>query len=476
MLRDPSRAEVLEARLRAAGATSEELQDQVASALNMLLGLLEGKDLKYPTFDYYGRAWTLAERLTAFKPSRQSPIRLARMHSAGDALLYSMSAFWRNAERHNNSSTDQSRLSLTESDLSAAVYMRGVDPNDEGIRELWDDMNHMVQLAPGIIGVASETAALAVICVEWLLHRSSGAGDDAGKLAATLLGECVAFTAIAVTNATLQETADIQWFRKYLYFQAGGIYGSTVTEDLILAVYRSCGLPERETANEAIESCLLEVFGPSAEPVEGEPARPSIDRLCREALRHEYLHTHLPSTGDAQRNLVSSDFSPMLPATKPDAAIDLLTWHNWLMESGIVTCWWFSSLDETQADSDSLYIDVEQLYCGEVTSMTGLSLDQVFRSAVSVVYKLHRLNDLEWRLVQIKLSRRAGQCGEGLSSFRIGHGLKLESLLGTGIIRDGRVGADLIASWNQRCLASLDDAVHGYWGQCAFTPDIPIVS
>jgi hypothetical protein len=475
-LRDVGRVERIEAALRAGGEKTVEFRAQVESALDMLLRLLEGEAVVYPTFDYYARAWTLAERLAAFKPSSESPIRLGEMHNAGDAMLYAMSGFWRDVQSHADAYTNPLRPSLTESDIYTAVYLRGVDSSDEDVRELWDDMNHMVQLSPGILGVSSETAALAVICVEWLLHRSIGASDDLGKFTATLLGECVTYTAAAIANATLHEEANVQWFRKYLYFQAGSLYSSTIPQDLILAVYRSCGLPERDTAKEAIQSCLQEVFGDSAESVEQDFAQPGIDKLCREALRHDELHVHISSRGDGKRNLSASDFNPLLPPARKTAPIDASQWNTWLMRTGIVTCWWWSKIDQALPVGATEYFDIEQLYCEDLTELVGLSLEDVFRSTASIVYKLHRRSDKAWQLVHISFSRRAGQCGEGLSQFRTSKGLKLENLLGPDIIRNGRAQDELLAAWNQRCLQSLDDDLHYYWGQCAFSQDVLVAS
>lgn len=474
ILRDEDRVSRPEAQLRAWKGSNAELHEQLESALNMLLRLLEGHDAYYPTFDYYGRAWTLAERLVRFKPSAESPFRLGQIHTAGDALLYAMAAFWTNVRKH--SSTDSERPVLSEADLDFAVYVRGVDPNEEGVRELWDDMNHIVQLAPGILGLASEVAALAVISVEWLLHKETGARDATGRLAARLLGECVAFTAIAVTSASMQEEANVDWFRKYLHFQAGSIYGSTLTDDLILAVYRSCGLPERETAKEAIQSCLALVFDSAAQPTRDGSGVPSIDRLCREAVLHKELHTHMPSNGEGKKNLTASDFAPMLKPLKASGTVRVSEWHDWLAQTGIITCWWFSKLDQTEPLDPSEYIDVEQLYCGDTAGLTGLTLDQLLASTVSVVYKLHRLSDSKWRLVHLSFSRRAGKAGEGLSTFRIRRGLKFENLLTRDITRNGRVREDLIQAWNQRFLTSLDEALHTYWYHCVSATNIIVVS
>ena len=474
ILSDEDRVSGAEAQLQARRGTNGELERQLESALNMLRRLLEGHDSYYPTFDYYGRAWTLAERLERFSPSADSPFRLGQIHTAGDALLYAMSGFWQNVEKH--SRADSERPVLSEADLSFSVYVRGVDPSEEGVRELWDDMNHIVQLAPGILGLASEVAALAVICVEWLLHDQTGVRDVTGRLAATLLGECVAFAAIAITSASLQEEANIEWFRKYLHFQAGSIYGSTVNEDLILAVYRSCGMPERKTAKEAIQACLSLVFDSTAKPDSGNALLPGIDRLCREAVSHRELHTHMPSNGEGKKALLASDFAPMLKSLKVSSTIRVSEWHDWLARTGIITCWWFSNPDQTEAVGASDHIDVEQLYYGNTASMTQLSMDQLFASTVSVVYKLHRLSDSKWRLVHISFSRRDGKAGEGLSKFRIRHGLKLDRLLTNDITQNGRVKVDLVEAWNQRCLASLDEALHANWDHCVSATNISVVS
>jgi hypothetical protein len=474
ILRDTDRVLRAEAKLRAPGWTNSELEEQVESALKMLLRLLEGNDVYYPTFDYYGRAWTLAERLVRFKPSVDSPFRLGQIHTAGDALLYSMAGFWRNVEKHG--SAYPHRPVLTASDLNFAVYVRGVDPNEEGVHELWEDMNQLVQLAPGILGVASEVAALAVICVEWLLHGETGTRDATGRLATELLGECVAFTAIGVTGASMHEEANIEWFRKYLYFQAGSIYESTLQEDLILAVYRGCGLPERETANEAIQASLDLVVGSGTEPSARGPAVPGVDRLCREAVLHKELHTHMLSKGAGKQSLAISDFSPLLASLNTTGTIRVSEWHDWLARTGIITCWWFSKLDQTEAVDPSAYIDVEQLYCGDTPGLAGLTLDQLFAATVSVVYKLHRQSDSKWRLVQMSFSRRDGKAGEGLSTFRIGRGLRLDSLLARDITQHGLVKADLLTAWNQRCLTSLDEALHTHWAHCVSATNIIVVS
>lgn len=474
ILRDADRVSRAEAQLLAPKWRNAELEGQIESALTMLLRLLAGDDAYYPTFDYYGRAWTLAERLVRFNPSAESPFRLGQIHAAGDALLYGMSGFWRNVHKHGGAYSE--RPVITESDLIFAVYLRGVDPNEEGVRELWDDMNHIVQLAPGIVGVAGEVAALAVICVEWLLHRQTGAADATGRLVAEFLGECVAFTAIALVSASMHEEANVEWFRKYLYFQAGSIYGSTLPDDLILAVYRSCGLPERETAREAIAACMSLVFDSAAELDSSDSRIPSIDRLCREAMLHKELHTHMLSKGEGKKNLVASDYAPMLASLKTSSNVSVSDWHDWLGRTGIVTCWWFSKPDQTEPVDPSDHIDVEQLYCGDVISLEDLSMDQLLASTVSVVYKLHRLSKSKWRLIQISFSRRGGKAGEGLSTFRIRRGLKLDTLLNRDLTENGQVALDLVLAWNQRCLSSLDESTHTYWDQCVSATNISVVS
>jgi hypothetical protein len=461
------RIERLEGQLRALGGRAGELREHLESVMEMLARLFAGGEVVYPTFDYYGRAWTLAERLAAFTPSGDAPIRIGEMHSAGDAFLYAMSAFWSDAQRRPGAG----RPALSAADLSFSVYSRGVDPLQEGVYELWDDMNRIVQLIPGTVGFASENAALAVICVEWLLHESAGASDRTGMLCASLLGECAAYTSAAFVGATMQERADPEWFRKYMHFQAGSVYGSTVARDLVLAVYRSCGLEERETTEEAFEYCLREVFGETAE----DDSRPGIDRLCREAIRHDELHTHMSSTADGEGSLAASDFAPLAPSQRA-ASFDALSWHDWLARSGVLVSWWSSELDQTMPVGESEYVDVEQLYCGDVSGLAGLSLEEVFRSAAAVVYKLHRLSDLKWRLVHVSFSRQAGRCGDGLSPYRIGQRITLEGLLEPGIMKGGRAQVDLIEAWNQRLLKSLDEHVHYYWGQCVSSRDILVVS
>ncbi|MGA9997649.1 MAG: hypothetical protein WBP93_19700 [Pyrinomonadaceae bacterium] len=475
ILRDSGRASRLEVQLQALRGRTDQARGQLESVLDMLLRLLADEDVVYPTFDYYARAWTLAERLAAFKPSREAPVRLGEMQSAGDALLYGMASFWRDVQRHAGAYVRTGRPLWDVSDLSMAVYMRAVDPSEEGVTEMWDDMNHMVQLAPGTLGIASETAALAVICVEWLLHEKTGVSDDLGRLAAAFLGECAAYTSIAVAGTSMQEQADPVWFRKYMHFQAGSVYSSTVTRDLILAVYRSCGLQERETADEAVEFCLREVFGDSVGSSEGD-SKPDIDRLCREAIRHEEMHTHMSSTGEDERILSASDFAPMMPPARRAAPIAAADWHEWLTQSGVVVSWWFSQLDQAMPGGPTEYIDVEQLYCEDAAKLTGLSLDGVFRSAVTVVYKLHRLDDRKWRLAHLSFSRQAGRCGEGLSPYRNRQGLTLERLLSRDIIRDGLAQASLISTWNQRLLKSLDEAVHNDWLQCISSTDVLVIS
>ncbi len=475
VLLDSGRTGRLELQLQLLQGRTDEARAQLESVVSMLLRLLTGEDLVYPTFDYYARAWTLAERLAAFKPSRETPVRLGEMQTAGDALLYAMASFWRDVQRHAGAYVRTGRPSWEVSELSMAVYMRGVDPSEEGVREMWDDMNHMVQLAPTTLGIASETAALAVICVEWLLHEKTGAGDDLGRLAAAFLGECAAYTSIAVAGSSMQEQADPVWFRKYMHFQAGSVYGSTVTRDLILAVYRSCGLQERETADEAVESCLREVFGDSVYSSDGD-SKPDIDRLCREAMRHEELHTHMPSTREDGSILSASDFSQMMPPARQAVPITVAVWHEWLTQSGVVVSWWFSKLDQAMPAGPTEYIDVEQLYCDDATKLTGLSLDEVFKFAVTVVYKLHRLDDSKWRLLHLSFLRRAGRCGEGLSPYRNRQALTLKTLLDRDIIRDGRVEADLISAWNQRLLKSIDQAVHDHWLQCVSSTDVVVIS
>jgi hypothetical protein len=274
----------------------------------------------------------------------------------------------------------------------------------------------------------------------------------------------------------MQEEANVEWFRKYLHFQAGSIYGSTLQDDLILAVYRSCGLPERDTATEAIQSCLALAFDSAAGPTMGTSPVPSIDRLCREAVLHKELHTHMPSMGEGKSALTASDFAPMLKSLKASSTINVSEWHDWLARTGIITCWWFSSVDQTEAVGASEYIDVEQLYSGNMANMEGLSLDQFLASAVTVIYKLHRLSESKWQLDHISFSRRGGKAGDGLSKFRSRHGLKLETLLSLGVLRNGEVEVDLINAWNQRCLASLDESLHAYWDQCVSATNIRVVS
>jgi hypothetical protein len=475
IFKDSGRVNLLEERLRAARGRGAEVGRQVESSLGALSGLLAGEEVVYPTFDYYARAWTLAERLAAFRPTGGAPIRLGEMQSAGDALLYTMSSFWRDAREHAGANARGGRPSWDVSDMSMAVYMRAVDTSDAETYERWDDMNRMVQLAPGTVGVGSETAALAVICVEWLLHESAGASDDLGRFAASLLGECVAYISLAVAGSTMTELADPKWFRKYMYFQAGSVYGSTVARDLILAVYRSCGLPERETADEAVESCLREVFGDPAESATG-GGRPAVEALCREALGHEELHAHMPSAGEGGRALSASDFAPVMPPARAPAPVSVAAWHEWLAGSGVIVSWGFSNLDATMPSGPTEYIDVEHLYCGGVEGLTGLSLEGVFRSAVTVVYRLQRFDEQTWRLVHMSLSRRGGRCGEGLNPYRNLNGLTLERLLGRDILSGGRARAELIADWNGRVVRSLDQAVHDYWLQCVSSPDIVVVS
>jgi Heterokaryon incompatibility protein (HET) len=475
ILRDSGRANRLEVELKALHDRRDEIRGHLETSMDMLLRLLKGEDLVYPTFDYYARAWTLAERLAAFKPSNDAPVRLGDMQSAGDALLYGMASFWRDVQKHAGAYVESGRPSWDLSDLSMAVYLRGVDSSDEDVREAWTDMNHMVQLAPGAWGITAETAALAVICVEWLLHNKAGVSDDLGKLVAGFLGECAAYTSIAVASASMQEQADPEWFRKYMYFQAGSVYSSTVTRDLILAVYRSCGLQERETADEAIESCLGEVFGESIGSLDGD-SKPDIDRLCREAIRHQDLHTYMLSPEEDNEILSASDFAPMMPRPRQAAPVTASDFYEWLTQSGVVVSWWFSRIDQAMPSGATEYIDVEQLYCKDIARLDSLSLDDVFRSAVTIVYKLHRLNDRKWRLAHLSFSRQAGRCGEGLSPFRNRQGLTLEKLLSPGILRGARAQTDLISTWNQRCLKSLDEAVHNHWLQCISSTDILVIS
>lgn len=467
IIRDAARAARLEEQLSALAGRTEDVSRHVESVLRILRSLLVGEAVVFPSFDYYARAWTLAERLAVFKPSRESPIRIGDLHSAGDAFLYTLSSFWRDVEKHAGAYVPGGRPSLSPSDLVLAVHVRGVDPSEAEIRERWNDMNRMVQLSPGTVGIGSETAALAVICVEWLLHEATGTGDETGMVAATFLGECVVFTSIAVATATLQEEATPAWFRKYLHFQAGSVYGSTVPADLILAVYRSCGLAEQPTAEDAVESALLEAFG------EG-PSR-GIEILCREALRHDDVHTHLWTRGTGTEPLAAADFVPMLKA-RSRPSLDVGSWTRWMTETGIVLSWWFSQPDQTLPDDPTALIDIEHLYSGEVSLLRGLSLERVLRSTVSVVYKIHRQDEHHWRLLQLSFSRRDGRCGEGLSPFRISRKLELEVLLGASILRDGRAAADLIGASNDRLLRSLDADLHPIWMQCPFSSEIEVVS
>jgi hypothetical protein len=467
IIRDAARAEHLEEKLSVLAGRTENVSRQVESVLQILRSLLGGEAVAFPSFDYYTRAWTLAERLAVFKPSRESPIRIGDLHSAGDAFLYTLSSFWRDVDRHACAYVREGRPSLSLADLVFAVHVRGVDPSEVEAEERWGDMNRIVQLSPGTVGLGSENAALAVICVEWLLHEATGTADETGMVAATLLGECVAFASIAVATATLQEEATPAWFRKYLHFQAGSVYGSTIPADLILAVYRSCGLAERATAEDAVESSLLEVFGD--EPAGG------IEILCREALRHDDVHTHIWTQGTGEEPLAATDFVPMLPA-RSRTPLDAGSWTRWMTETGLLVSWWFSNPDQTLPVDPTAVIDIEHLYCGDVSLLHGLSLDRVLRSTVTVVYKIVRQDDRRWRLLQLSFSRRDGRCGGGLSPFRISRGLELEPLLGRDILRDGRAAADLIEAWNGRLLESLDAGLHPVWNQCPFSAGIGVVS
>lgn len=474
--RDPERIERLETRLRNSGYEKNALNKQVKSITDMLYLLFTGNMSVYPTFDYYSRAWTLAERLAIFNPSRTAPIKLGDMHSAGDALLYGMSSYWRDVYRHSDAYSDSARAAVKETDIKLAVYVRGVEYSNEDISETWDDMNQMVQLAPGILGIASETAALAVICAEWLLHKKIGASDNVGRIAASLLGECAAYASLCLESATLLEAADREWFRKYLHFQAGGVYDSTIPKDLILAVYRSCGIEERATEEEAINACLTEAFGDSEVGYQDASDNPSIDKLLREAVRHDELHTYMLSRGNGADNLKVSDFSPMISGASQPKEMSIKNWHDWLAKSGLLVSWWFSRLDQAMPVDPEGFIDVEQIYCGDLSKIKGLTLDEILNSCVSVAYKINRLDDWRWQLVQISLSRSAGKSGEGLSPYRVNHNLTFDNLLGPGVIRNGYADLTLMNEWNGRFLNSLDVSIHNHWLQCVSSNDIRIVS
>lgn len=456
-------------------STESTISTQAESCLAALLRLLQGDEVSYSTFDYFGRAWTLAERLAAFHPSGANSVRMGQVHSAGEALLYGIAGYWRDMRLHDGAYGPEARGSIDRNYLATSVWLRSVDPDDPEVRELWDDCNRMVQLVPGIGGLASEAAALATVCVEWLLHRSTGISDELGLLAAKLLGECVAFAAGAVATAELEEEAGLEWFRKYLYFYAGNIYRASFEQDLVLAVYRSCGLPARETAEEAIDLCRREVFGQAVAGAESSD-EPEVARICLEAMRHDDLHAYLLSRGSGKRGLLASDFVAVLPQSEAALAVDARRWHEWLRGSGVITSWWWSRCDQALPGGASDHFDCEQLYCGHVELLDGLSMDEVFRATVAVVYKIHRESDLRWRVVQISLSRRSGRSGGRLSNWRNVNNLRLEALLEPGILGKDGASTHLVEEWNRRCLDGLHGAVHEHWGQCLFARDVAIAS
>jgi hypothetical protein len=182
------------------------------------------------------------------------------------------------------------------------------------------------------------------------------------------------------------------------------------------------------------------------------------------------------SMNENSETMSASDFAPMMPPSPRASPVIAAAWHEWLTQSGVLVSWWFSTIEQAMPGGATEYIDVEQLYCEDITSLAGLTFDELLQSTVTVVYKLERMDDRKWRIPHLSFSRRAGRCGEGLSPYRGRRGVTLENLLSPDILREGRAQPDLMAAWNQRFLKSLDEAVHGDWLQCISSTDILITS
>lgn len=473
---DHGLAERIEARANKNGVTSDALQRHIESACDSLKNVFLETDITYSSLEHIGRVWTLGERLARFKPGKNNRVRFEEICDAGELLLYCMVTYWRDAGEH--APAAQERSTVSEADLATAVYLRGVDPTQPGAHERWDDLNRLAQVVPDLKGVPSETAALALICVEWLLHERTGVGDRLGKLAALLLGECIALVASSVTSATLLEEASREWFRKYLHFDAGAVYESSIAHDAILAVYLNCGMQRHNTAEATIAHVRQEVFGQRAAQSQDWLPELELAFLTREALQHENVQSYLrprEKRGIPNR-LCAVDFVPMLGQSRETPELTVAAWSRWLASTGLITCWWFTNRDMTVGFTDSGVINVEHLFFDVVENVDGLPIENLFRRAATIIYSIERYDDLHWRLIHITVSRRDGYCGEWQSRWRVERNLSLKQLLEPDIVFNGRVTGNQIVSWNKRCLSNLHDSLEFYWLQCIHNPKVCMVS